>query len=254
MIDAGSAARYFWMDTEDDPDLGVGGFPNLRPPFEAFFVEQFDAQLAKKLVEDSRHAAGDDGEFVNYGGLFWAVDLRSPRTSRAIRLRTWAALRNALEESTYDGTVRWGLWCFLFACSTAKSFVSGPHITWLLPIEDNGSVAVDAGGYDPALLSIPHGVPLDQGVEREKYAEAFEMELWTMLFAMCAINSPLSNLRPVGETPYLRFVLDIDHLITKLDGFGNAREAGLAHALLICRSSFRAPRALLPAARADAAG
>lgn len=237
VIDAGSATRYYWLDIPDETELGVGHYPNLRPPFEAFFVEQFDAQLAKKFSED-RHAASIEEEFPDYGGLFWAVDLSSPRTDRALRLRTWEALSYALEEGTYDGAVRWGLWGFLFSTSATDPLVRGPEMTWLLPIEDNGSVATDAGGYDPAVLSIPHGIHPDQNIEGEQNSEELWRELQAMLFAVCAINSRLSELRPTGETLYPRFALDIDSLTAKLNGLGNAREAELAHALLVCRSYF----------------
>ncbi len=252
VIDAGSVARYFWMGSEDDTDFGIGDFPNLSSPFEVFFLEQHNSQLAENLKEDSRHIAGGDSEFVDYGGLWWAVDLASPYTDRDARIRTWAALQDVLGERTYDGTVRWGLWGFLFAWSSAEQFVHGPQTTWLLPIKDNGLVAIDSGGYDPALISIPHGISLDQGVEREKLAETLEAELLTMLFALCTINSPLSELRLVTETRYCHYILDIELLIAKLNRLGNASKAGLAHALLARRSDFRTARGHSNAVRPDA--
>ena len=237
VIDADYTMRYFRTETSDDPDFLPSDVPNLRPPFAVSFIDEDTVPSEGAEATEAGRLVADTGVIV-HGFLLNAVDLRDPRLSPTAdeQARYW--LNIACGPKAYGGDIRWALFVYLFEANPEEELVNGPLINWLLPLKDDGSIELDSGGYDPALISVPQVGTLEEAVLREEFAAAVHGALLSALFVVGAINSPLTDLRPITRHPGQQYVLTADRLTSKLDSVGQARTAGLAHALLACREHF----------------
>ena len=202
-----NVADYVFSGVDDKGRWEIAkDFPNLAPPFPAFWMEYVDTR---------------GGDKSRVGFLFLSFE------------------GGALFKSKWQMAVSWIL--------ITEGMLFQP-ITWIICVNDDGSVKLHPDGTPDMVVNIDQRLRPDQpGLDDLNLGDMFIAPLLAVSLMHCKNVSVISREPKVGNRKQrgrhaskIRFhTLQIEPMKRVLRQEGKAEEAGIKHALHICRGHFK---------------
>jgi hypothetical protein len=245
VILASNVSHYLYQDSSQEY-WKAEDFPNIAPPFPNMW---FEFERPEFILSDER------------GKVEWDTQHRPNRWGIAIRVYTNSTLPldkismnfDAVKETlaTLDSPARWFLHCLLYDQFSWEQglVVVGPIFTWLLPVDEQGSIGRRKGEAITIFSSIP-----DRGVEHSRNMRMecegqLDCALLALSFMHCSNvvvrdNQPKERHSKLHQkrfsVPLVTYkTLEIEPMKRVLRHEGSSDTKGIQQAIHICRGHFK---------------